>query len=241
MAGKVMEYLDTMLNEKMWSGDVKTKWHPKEGFFDQSAEKIAAVLKRNSKDAKQAMSRLNFYINRAGKNLSPADKARLENAKKKLESVNESVGEVEKTVTLLHDVHGGEPHTKGKLIYKKGAKVKVSPASNLPDYQKKNLFWVNDPKEPEGGAGTLLVAGEDFKECVELADSMILTESADLEKALETVIGKHTLPEVVAAIANVCEGKVKNMEKTSDDDLWNWSKAAQLLNETSNKLVQLDL
>lgn len=68
--------------EKIWSGDVKTKWKPKEGFFKQSAEKIAAGLK--AKGADKAMSRINFYINRAGKNLSAADKKRLENAKEKL-------------------------------------------------------------------------------------------------------------------------------------------------------------
>lgn len=61
--------------------DVETKWEPKEGFFKQSAEKIAKGLKRASKDKRQATSRLTFYINRAGKNLSAKDKKRLENAK----------------------------------------------------------------------------------------------------------------------------------------------------------------
>ena len=88
---KVIKYLDDLLNEKMWSGSVETKWEPKEGFFEQSAEKIASGLKRNSKDLKQAMSRLNFYINRGGKNLSKEDKARLENAKEKLHTLYESV------------------------------------------------------------------------------------------------------------------------------------------------------
>lgn len=72
------------LNEKKWSGKVETSWHPEEGFFTQSAAKIASELKANSKDLKQAMSRLNFYINRAGKNLSADDAERLEAAKEKL-------------------------------------------------------------------------------------------------------------------------------------------------------------
>lgn len=72
------------LTEKKWSSDVETSWHPKDGFFTQSAEKIAAGLASNSKDLKQAMSRLNFYINRAGKNLTSQDAARLELAKHKL-------------------------------------------------------------------------------------------------------------------------------------------------------------
>ena len=75
------------LAEALWSGKVKTKWKPPEGFFKQGASKIASGLKRVSKDAKQAMGRLNFYINRAGRNLSPEDMARLNSAKKKLQKL----------------------------------------------------------------------------------------------------------------------------------------------------------
>jgi hypothetical protein len=39
------------------------------------------------------MSRLNFYINRAGSNLSKKDKARLEEAKKLLQKLYESINE----------------------------------------------------------------------------------------------------------------------------------------------------
>jgi len=79
----------SVINEKMWSGNVSTKWEPKEGFFTQSAEKIASGLKRASKDLKQAMSRLNFYRNRSGSNLSAEDKKRLELAKEKLRKLYE--------------------------------------------------------------------------------------------------------------------------------------------------------
>ena len=74
----------TGLTEKLWSGDVHAKWTPPEGFFSKSAADIASGLKSASTDLKQAMGRLSFYVNRAGKNLSAEDKARLEDAKKKL-------------------------------------------------------------------------------------------------------------------------------------------------------------
>lgn len=76
--------------ESNWSDDVEAKWTPPEDFYTQPAVKIAKGLKAASKDLKQAMSRLNFYINRAGKNLSPEDKARLESAKTKLSELYES-------------------------------------------------------------------------------------------------------------------------------------------------------
>jgi hypothetical protein len=164
----IMNYLDNLLTEKkMWSGEVKTHWTPPEGFFTQSAEKIAKGLKRASENLKQASARLTFYRNRSGKNLSAEDKARLKLAAEKLHTLyecnmNESTG---KMVTLTRDIMGREPHTHHKLIYKKGTKVKVIPASNLPNYKEEKLFWVNDPKEPEGGAGTLLTP-DDFSECV---------------------------------------------------------------------------
>lgn len=74
------------VSKRFWSKTVTEheKWHPPEGFFLQAADKIASGLKSASKDYKTAMSRLNFYINRAGKNLADIDKSRLENAKTKL-------------------------------------------------------------------------------------------------------------------------------------------------------------
>lgn len=75
------------LYEKKWSQDVDMKWDAPEGFFNKSAIEIAKGLKKDSKDLKQAMSRLTFYINRAGKNLSKDDKGRLENAKIELKKI----------------------------------------------------------------------------------------------------------------------------------------------------------
>ena len=68
-----------------WSDDVKTKWTPPAGLFTEPAAKIVDVLYKDSEDLDQAMSRLMFYINRAGKLLSPKDKANLELAKKLLQ------------------------------------------------------------------------------------------------------------------------------------------------------------
>ena len=64
-----------------WSEDVKTKWTPPAGLFTEPATKIATVLHKASKDLDQAMSRLDFYINRAGKLLKPKDKQNLEAVK----------------------------------------------------------------------------------------------------------------------------------------------------------------
>ena len=72
------------LTEEVWSGKVKTKWTPPGGFFKQSAREIAKGLKNASDSLEQAMARLNFYVNRAGKNLSRVDKQRLNAAKAEL-------------------------------------------------------------------------------------------------------------------------------------------------------------
>jgi hypothetical protein len=77
-----------ILERELWSGKVKTKWKPKAGIFSTgSAEEIASYLKSESNDLKQAMGRLNFYLNRAGKNLSPERKKIIEAAKKKLQDL----------------------------------------------------------------------------------------------------------------------------------------------------------
>ena len=50
--------------------DIKAKWHPEEGLFTRKDPNyIANYLIKNSKDLKQAMNRLTFYMNRAGENL----------------------------------------------------------------------------------------------------------------------------------------------------------------------------
>lgn len=75
------------MEEKKWSGNVKTHWHPPDGFFEQSAEKISEGLKSASDSLAQAMDRLDFYINRAGSNLSAETKSKMEKAKEILRSL----------------------------------------------------------------------------------------------------------------------------------------------------------
>lgn len=85
--------------DEQWSDEPTkdAKYHTPEGLFENgSPEKIATTLKKDSKDRQQAMARLNFYINRAGKNLSDDDRERLEKAKEKLKALYD---EEEKTVS----------------------------------------------------------------------------------------------------------------------------------------------
>lgn len=84
---EVMKKIESYLDEIFWTRKVKTKWHPPEGFFTRTAEKIAKGLKAASDDLQTAMGRLNFYINRAGKNLPPEDRKKLELAKDKLSNL----------------------------------------------------------------------------------------------------------------------------------------------------------
>ena len=78
---------DVIMEVDLWVKRVKTKWTPPAGLFKKSASEIAKGIAAASKDLKQAMARLNFYINRAGKNLSAERKAELEKAKGELRKI----------------------------------------------------------------------------------------------------------------------------------------------------------
>jgi hypothetical protein len=81
---------------ELWSADVKTKKHPKEGLFATgSASEIANWLKDSHDDLKSAMGALNFYVNRAGKNLSDSQKGKLSHAKALLHAKFQDKGEKE--------------------------------------------------------------------------------------------------------------------------------------------------
>lgn len=75
------EIMDRMVSEKKWVSKVDTDYSPPEGTFTKSAEEIATQLHKDSEDLDQAMSRLTFYINRAGDNLSNKRKSVLNKAK----------------------------------------------------------------------------------------------------------------------------------------------------------------
>jgi len=58
---------------KKWSGKVKPKIKVKEGIFAEgSGQEIATYLLGKGGGKAKAMQRLNFYINRAGENLTNA-------------------------------------------------------------------------------------------------------------------------------------------------------------------------
>lgn len=84
---KILALQRLLAKSDKWSSDVKTHSDLPEGLFEESAEKIAKILKQKSDSLKQAMSRLNFYINRGGSKISESDKSRLEDAKEKLRSL----------------------------------------------------------------------------------------------------------------------------------------------------------
>ena len=84
---QVRSKLQDFFEQKKWSKDVKTKKEPPENLFrDKSADAIASWA-WNSHDGnlKGAMASLNFYINRGGKNISGAQKSKVEKAKELLQ------------------------------------------------------------------------------------------------------------------------------------------------------------
>lgn len=72
---------------KKWSSRVTANehYHTPPGLFTESAERIAHVLHAGASDTAQAVRRLSFYINRAGKNLSIAARRKLHKAMRILE------------------------------------------------------------------------------------------------------------------------------------------------------------
>lgn len=77
--------------KKKWSNAITraSKYHTPPGLFAEAdARTIAQVLRRDSSSYKQAMARLTFYMNRAGKNLPAAAKRRCEHAKQILHAMH---------------------------------------------------------------------------------------------------------------------------------------------------------
>ena len=75
-------------NKRKWSGKVKTdSTHPPAGLFTKDPETIARSLaskKVSPKGPGSGMRMLTFFVNRAGRNLSVAERAKLEEAKELL-------------------------------------------------------------------------------------------------------------------------------------------------------------
>ena len=89
----------TKTKSRKWSGQVSRHSNAldleKQVFKKRSSKKIAESLKKSARTSKRkkgtsfqsAMSMLNFYINRAGKNLPQTRKRILEDAKEELRNV----------------------------------------------------------------------------------------------------------------------------------------------------------
>jgi hypothetical protein len=77
--------LHRRFGKSKWSGKVRTHYHTPEGLFTRSAHEIAHVLRSGASDTAQAIRRLSFYVNRAGRNLSGAAKKKLHRAMQILE------------------------------------------------------------------------------------------------------------------------------------------------------------
>lgn len=103
MENNRIRQLAGLLTEKKHSS--KTKWTPPAGFFSGSASEIVKGLLEAPGGSSKAMARLNFYVNRAGSNLSDDDKARLEKAKgalsKKLAAMKEEVEKVARAAGVV--------------------------------------------------------------------------------------------------------------------------------------------
>ncbi|MEO6815559.1 MAG: tRNA adenosine(34) deaminase TadA [Edaphobacter sp.] len=119
-ANRILPSGETAMATKKWSAKVETdSTHPDEGLFNQSASAIAKALasKRVSpKGPASGMRMLNFYINRAGKNLSSERHAELEKAKDKLSAT------IAKQKIKIGKQASGKTHTSAKSATKKAAK-----------------------------------------------------------------------------------------------------------------------
>jgi tRNA(adenine34) deaminase len=108
-----------MATKKKWSAKVDTdSTHPDEGLFKKSASAIAKALatkKVSPKGPASGMQMLNFYINRAGKNLTQERHAELEKAK-----------------TLLSEIIAKEKPESEKPAKKTAAKKAIKKASKKP-------------------------------------------------------------------------------------------------------------
>ena len=112
----------TKITNKQWSAKVDTdSTHPDDGLFNQSASAIAKALaskKVSPKGPASGMRMLNFYINRAGKNLSKERQAELEKAKDKLSA-------------LIAKQKPEKPQTSRKSATKKAATKTARKASGI--------------------------------------------------------------------------------------------------------------
>ena len=109
-----------------WSQKVKTiSTYPPKGLFNKSGSVIASVMARSDVSPKglgSAIRMVQFYINRAGKTLSPERKIQLEKAKKILQEKNKKEKRSrKKSKSKSRSRKGG-----GLVFRKKSRKVRFS-------------------------------------------------------------------------------------------------------------------
>jgi tRNA(Arg) A34 adenosine deaminase TadA len=125
--GKASSMTSKKTTKKKWSAKVDTdSTHPDEGLFNKSASAIAKTLASKEVSPKgpaSGMRMLNFYINRAGKNLSQERHAELEKAKDKLS------GLIAKQKVEIAKDKPAKPHASAKSATKKAAKKTASKQS----------------------------------------------------------------------------------------------------------------
>lgn len=126
-AARILQNKEAAMTKKKWSAKVDTdSTHPDEGFFNKSASAIAKALaskKVSPKGPASGMRMLNFYINRAGKNLSQEKHAELEKAKEKLSAI------IAKQKAETKKQKAEKPHTPAKSATKKAAKKSAAKKS----------------------------------------------------------------------------------------------------------------
>ncbi len=89
MKKTLLERIDLFLCEKgkvkKWSQKVKVKFHPAPGTFKNGTpDQILAELGKDGADDGTIMKRLNFFLNRGGKGVTPAIRRKVEKAKQML-------------------------------------------------------------------------------------------------------------------------------------------------------------
>lgn len=127
----------SMTTKKKWSAGVTSdSTHPEEGLFNKSASEIAKALaskKVSPKGPASGMRMLNFYINRAGKNLSKERHSELEKAKDELSDIIAS--QKKKAVK-----------TASKSVKKKATKKKTAPKKSTKSASKKSSSKTSSKK-----------------------------------------------------------------------------------------------
>jgi|SRR5579859_224655 len=121
MENQRLKELAGLITEKKWSGEVKTKWKPTEGTFTGKAGSIVKALLDAPGGAKKAMSRLNFYINRAGDKLE--NREELEKAKAALE----------KKIAAMKEEVEGVARRAGIILEKKSEPEDMEPDMDMGD------------------------------------------------------------------------------------------------------------